>query len=150
LLWSFGVMPEPYPPLDGPLRVLIVDDEPLFVSALRRRLKAFDLLVTTCTPNALVDCAVALQPDVVLLDLYQERDGRDLLNALKSDPRTRDVRVLVASAVDDDFNRQTCIRLGAVDFLEKPFDEGSLLIIARQARCGRDERSAGPAERALH
>ena len=59
-----------------------------------------------------LELAVRHQPAVIILDLKQHVDGRDLLAALKRDPRTKDIKVLVLSAIEDQFTRHVCLELG--------------------------------------
>ena len=114
--------------------ILISDDEPLLVAAIAReaRRAGLDPIVVT-TPELLQDAAVRLQPKVIVLDIHQRIDGRDLLNRLKSDPRTELIPVLVLSGDEDQFLRHTCFELGAADYEVKPFDPVFMRKVARMA-----------------
>ncbi len=60
-------------------------------------------------------------PDVILLDLSMPKlDGFEVLERLRLDPVTADIPVLVLSARRDDAGKVSGLRLGAVDYLEKP------------------------------
>ena len=112
--------------------VLISDDEPLVVSALARVAKREGLEpVGVARAEELHETAARLQPSVIILDVRQPIDGRDLLSALKADPRTRDITVVVLSAVEDQFVRHTCFELGARDYDVKPFDDGFMRKVLR-------------------
>jgi DNA-binding response OmpR family regulator len=61
-------------------------------------------------------------PDVVLLDLNLPNvDGFTVLAQLRSRPHTADVPILVVSARGDEDNEVRVLRLGATDFISKPF-----------------------------
>jgi DNA-binding response OmpR family regulator len=61
--------------------------------------------------------------DLVLLDvLMPELDGYAVLDALKGDPATRDIPVIMISALDELPGIVRCIERGAEDYLHKPFD----------------------------
>ena len=76
--------------------ILIADDEPGVVAALAREARRAGLsYITDTTSQQVLELAVRHQPAVIILDLKQHVDGRDLLAALKRDPRTRNIKVLV-------------------------------------------------------
>ena len=103
--------------------VLIADDEPLLVRALARSLKAAGLtFIWDTTSERVQELARDQQPDVIILDVNQKIDGRDLLAALKQDPITSHIKVIMLSARDDQPTRHTCFELGADDYEVKPFD----------------------------
>ena len=87
--------------------VLICDDEPLLVSAFAREARRNGLTVVTDTSSEeLLQSAQNLQPDLIL-DIHQKIDGR--VARLKRDPKTRDIRVLILSAVEDQLTRHMCL-----------------------------------------
>lgn len=122
--------------------VLISDDEPMLVSALAREARRVGLEPITDTTSNVVDVARRHHPDVILLDLRQRIDGRDLLASLKRDPATRDVKVIVLSAEEDQFMRHICLQLGADDYEVKPFDPMFLRKVARLALHSDDDLAA--------
>lgn len=113
--------------------ILISDDEPLLVSAMNREAKRLGLCVIADTSSRVLELAAEHQPDVIILDVHQLKDGRDLLSALKKDERTRELPVIMLSARDDHFTRLVCLQLGALDYEVKPFDPGFLRRVARVA-----------------
>ena len=65
--------------------------------------------------------------DVVLLDLEMPGlDGYEALQRIKADERLRHLPVIVISAIDDQASIVRCIKLGATDYLPKPFDRAIL------------------------
>lgn len=111
--------------------VLISDDEPLLVAALSREAKRVGLQAVPDTSSDVVTMAKELQPDVIVLDIHQRVDGRDLLALLKKDPATKDLKVIILSANEDQFMRHLCLELGAVDYEVKPFDPTFIRRVAR-------------------
>lgn len=114
--------------------ILIADDEPGVVAALAREARRAGLSYITDTSSHLVhELALKHQPAVIILDLKQHVDGRDLLATLKKDPRTKHIKVLVLSAIEDQFTRHVCLELGADDYDVKPFDPCFMSKVARLA-----------------
>jgi CheY-like chemotaxis protein len=77
------------------------------------------------------------KPDLIILDiLLPDMDGRDVLEALKSEPGTAAIPVLILSVVEDD---GLAFDLGAAGYLTKPISETELLeaVLATFARRGR-------------
>ena len=66
-----------------------------------------------------------LRPDLVTMDIVMPlMDGVEALRAVKQfDPQAR---VVMVSAVDQREKLMECVRLGAIDFIVKPFDKASL------------------------
>jgi diguanylate cyclase (GGDEF)-like protein len=74
-----------------------------------------------------VDAARLRRPDLVLMDIFMPRlDGFGALEALRADPTTADVPVILVSGRGDDLTRAHSLDLGAIDFLQKPFSEREL------------------------
>jgi len=114
--------------------ILIADDEPLIVSVLARLAKRSGLhFITDSTSEHVLELAIQHQPEVIILDVRQHIDGRDLLAALKRDERTKNIKVVMLSAVDDEFTRSLCFDLGCEDYETKPFDSRFMAKVARLA-----------------
>lgn len=119
--------------------VLISDDEPMLVSALSREVRRAGFEPIADTTSDVVSLARRHKPDVILLDVHQRVDGRDLLATLKKDPETRNTKVVILSAVEDQFMRHTCLELGAEDYEVKPFDPTFIRRLARLVGAANDE-----------
>lgn len=104
--------------------VLIVDDEPFNVDYLEQELE--DLGYDTSSAANGREALEAIEtepPDLVLLDIMMPiLDGFAVLERLKASARTRDIPVIVISAATDLRSVARGIRLGAEDYLPKPFD----------------------------
>lgn len=108
-----------------PAKILIVDDEPFNVDTLEQELD--DLGYATISAanghQALAQVA-AEEPDLILLDIMMpEMDGFQVLSQLKAAPTWRDIPVIVISAMTDMGSVVKGIKLGAEDYLPKPFNE---------------------------
>jgi CheY-like chemotaxis protein len=69
-------------------------------------------------PSQAVDRARQSQPYAITLDvLWSQEDGWQILKALKHDPATREIPVIVCSMLDE---RETGLKLGAAAYLTKP------------------------------
>jgi CheY-like chemotaxis protein len=122
--------------------ILISDDEPMLVAAVAREARKIGLETVADTSSDVVALAKKHQPEVILLDVRQRVDGRDLLSHLKKDPETRGLMVVMLSAVEDQFMRRVCLELGAEDYAIKPFDPSFMQKISRLAHATRREASA--------
>jgi adenylate cyclase len=77
-----------------------------------------------------LDKILQKMPDILLLDLMMPiMNGYQVLEALKADPKTRNLPVIVISAVDEMDSVLQCIKNGAEDYLPKPLN--MLLLKAR-------------------
>jgi adenylate cyclase len=106
-------------------RILIVDDVDDNVFTLDRRLKQFAKSenVSAANGRAALEQLRAGPFDLVLLDLQMpEMDGMAVLEHMKADMSLRDVPVIMVSAVDDFETVLKCIKLGAEDYVQKPFN----------------------------
>lgn len=105
-------------------RILIADDEPFNIDCLTQELEELDYEIVTAVNGqdvlAKIDQA---EPDLILLDIMMPvLDGFATLAALKSNPATRDIPVILISAHTDLSRVIRGIEMGAEDYLPKPFD----------------------------
>lgn len=110
-------------------RVLIVDDIPTNVRLLEARLTAeyFDVLTASSGREALALCAEH-DIDVILLDVMMpEMDGFEVARALKADPKTHHIPILMITALDQPSDRVRGLEAGGDDFLTKPVDDVQLM-----------------------
>lgn len=122
-------------------RILVVDDEPQIVRALRTSLQGagYDVETAATAEEALAKAAMR-PPEGVILDLVlPDGSGTDVCRELR---RWSDVPVLVLSAVGDEQQKVAALDAGADDYLTKPFGVEELLARLRAAL----RRSEAPAE----
>ncbi|MFL6062821.1 MAG: response regulator [Marmoricola sp.] len=120
-----------------PIRVMVVDDHPMWRDAVERDLVAAGLEVVAVAANGREALAryPAARPDVVVLDLQiPEPDGIAVTTELHAqDP---DVRILVLSASDDQGNVLAAVKAGATGYLVKSASREELLSAVRRTRDG--------------
>jgi hypothetical protein len=118
---------------DGPL-VLVIDDEQDARDLLRRQLTSEGYrVVTVAGGRAGLRLARELDPALITLDvLMPGMDGWTVLEALKSEPATRDIPVVMCTIVDDE---RRGFALGATDFLTKPIDRKAFTRVLHDYRC---------------
>jgi serine phosphatase RsbU (regulator of sigma subunit) len=112
----------------GPSKILIVDDEPFNVDYLEQELEemGYELFSATNGQEAL-ESIYSHAPDLVLLDIMMPvMDGFEVLSRLKAQVDTRDIPVIVISASNDLKSVVKGIKLGAEDYLPKPFEPALL------------------------
>lgn len=116
-------------------KVLAVDDNRENLDVLARRLARHGLDVETAESGLVALATIRSQAfDLVLLDVMMPGvDGYTVLRELKSDPETRDIPVIMISALDELDSVTRCIEAGAEDYLPKPFDP--TLLEARIGAC---------------
>lgn len=116
----------------GPVRVLVVDDEPQIVRALVINLKARKYEVDSAADGAsALELAAARHPDVVVLDLgLPDMDGVEVIKGLRGWTR---VPILVLSARQTSDEKVEALDAGADDYVTKPFGMDELLARLRAA-----------------
>lgn len=109
--------------------ILLVDDDPDILRILTAAFESAGHEVrATVDPVEVAPLLIQRRFDAVVLDVMMPRlSGWDLLEDLRRDPRTERLPVLMLSAIGDSSNRVRGIRLGADDFLAKPFHPEEIL-----------------------
>jgi DNA-binding NtrC family response regulator len=141
-----------------PVHILLVEDEPDLRDTMRYNLKRHGYVVTDVGngqqalgvlhgptgPNGPIDVVVS---DVMMPVL----DGIGMARAMRTDPRTRELPLMFLTAKGDAADRLEGFRVGADDYLTKPFDLEELLarvqVQARRAQVARKMRQLMPVER---
>ena len=134
---------------EGDARVLVVEDDPDLSRLMATHLasEGYDVARASEAAAAL-ELVGAGRVDVVVLDLMLPRiSGDGLLVRLREREGTRDLPVIVVSAKDAVWTKVDLLRLGADDYLAKPFDLDELT--ARIEALLRRSRSADDGPRVL-
>ena len=104
-------------------KILVVDDETFIINLLRNGLteNGFEVITADNGFDALLSVEENL-PDCVITDIMMPRlSGIDFLQALKNNNKTKDVPVILISAMDQAEMVQQGLDLGAADYITKPF-----------------------------
>jgi len=112
--------------------VVVIEDDRPSLDLLTAYLSGAALEVTTARDGQSgLEAVRRVRPDAVLLDIRLPGiDGWSVLQALKTDPETRDIPVIIVSIVDE---RARGVALGAAGYLVKPVSRDDLLAALRGA-----------------
>ncbi len=112
-------------------KVFLLDDEELIVTVLSKALKkeGYEIYAATET-SGVIDKIKSFNPDLLLMDIRMpDRDGIDILKEIKSDGLTTPVVMLTADDTAD--TAVKAMKLGAADYLTKPFNTDEVKIVIR-------------------
>ncbi|MBR3371753.1 MAG: response regulator [Rhodobacteraceae bacterium] len=115
-------------------RVLVVEDEPNISEAIRFILmrNGWHVDVTADGIAAIGDLQTN-PPDVLILDLMLPGvSGFDILKALRADPVTQTMPVLMLTAKGQAADREEAVRLGVTRFMTKPFANADVVAAVRE------------------
>lgn len=132
-------------------KVLVADDDFLAVVMLRDMLESQGYEVfEALNGQEAVSQAQTKTPDVMLLDIMMPLiDGKEVCRLLKRDPATRDLPIIMLTALSSSQDIKECFDAGAADYLIKPVEKSRLLkkletTIKRQAfRMNLERRTPG-------
>jgi putative two-component system response regulator len=109
--------------------ILIVDDSPENLDVLKGLLSTHYQL--KAAPNGKVALKIinlVPHPDLILLDIMMPiMDGFEVLTELKKNEETKDIPVIMLTALDSEQNIEKGLKLGAVDYIPKPFEPEKIL-----------------------
>ena len=116
--------------MSGGARVLVVDDEPGILRALRTNLTGHGFQVETAETGAAALASFRVRkPDLVILDLgLPDMDGTEVIRAVRLESS---VPILVLSVRGGERDKVAALDLGADDYLTKPFGVDELLARVR-------------------
>ncbi|WP_221796283.1 response regulator [Oceanobacter mangrovi] len=103
--------------------VLVIDDNPVNLDVVIEHLgqEAIDVRAATSGEEGL-ELARFLEPDLILLDvLMPGMNGYEVCRRLKRDPQLSKIPVIFLSALGEPVRRDHGLRVGAADYLQKPF-----------------------------
>jgi DNA-binding NtrC family response regulator len=114
-------------------RIYLVDDDELILSMLSRTLEKEGYDVGTDSGRGdLIEKIMAWHPDVVLLDInLPGQNGMEMLRILKSD--SADIEVIMLTADDTAETAVKAMKIGAWDYLTKPFNMDEVKIVIANA-----------------
>jgi DNA-binding response OmpR family regulator len=113
--------------------VLIADDNTQGAELLEAYLSSTDYeLRTAHDGEQTMNFVATWQPDLILLDVMMPRlSGFEVCKRVRTDPATRDIAVLMVTALDQPSDVEKAVEAGADDFLSKPINKTELLLRVR-------------------
>jgi len=119
-------------------RVLIVDDDPVFLTATAMKLRSAGFHVRTARESSEAIAALGEQPaDAVLMDIGFQPDvcnggmgswdGFQLMTWLRANPSAKGARFIMVSNSDSAADRQRAQKVGAVAYFQKPVNHERLI-----------------------
>lgn len=127
--------------------ILIADDDEDIVRfvEVNLRLEGFEVITSNDGETALASAYEAM-PDLILLDVMMPKmDGFEVCQALRSDPRTKNMSVIMLTAKSLSADKVVGLTAGADDYMIKPFDPVELIARVKSAlRRSREMRAINP------
>ena len=122
-------------------KILIADDNQANAELLEAHLdgSGYDMRIATNGEETLTT-ARDWQPDVLLLDVMMPKfSGFEVCEKLRRDPNTKDISVLMVTALDQPTDVERAVDAGTDDFITKPINKTELLLRVRAMLQSRSE-----------
>jgi len=126
--------------------VLIVDDNPQNLELLEVYMEDLpDVRVVTATNGVEAMAKVAEEsPDLILLDIMMPKmSGFEVCSKLKRDPKTRDIIVVMVTALNETGDVERAAECGTDDYIAKPIDRKALITLVRTQLSARASGAQG-------
>src|SRR5580658_7158983 len=109
--------------------VLIVDDNPQNVELLQAFLESLPVKIVTAADGVeALEKVAQHNPDLILLDIMMPRmSGFQVCKKLKSDPKTKDIQILMVTALNELGDIEQATECGTDDFVSKPINKFELV-----------------------
>jgi CheY-like chemotaxis protein len=104
--------------------ILVVDDQPINIKLLERKLQRENLdVLTAANGKECLDVVSRVTPDLILLDVMMpEMDGIETCERLKKNPSTNSIPIIFITARSSKEGKLEGLNVGAVDYITKPID----------------------------
>jgi CheY-like chemotaxis protein len=104
--------------------ILVVDDQPINVQLLKRKLEREGIQVTTAYNGIeALELVKRAKPDLILLDVMMpDMDGIEVCQRLQADEQTRSIPIIFITARTTKEGKIEGLSVGAVDYITKPID----------------------------
>ncbi len=114
-------------------KILLVDDNLQNLELIQAYLEGIPVEISTAVDGVeAIESIEANQPDLVLLDVMMPRmSGFEVCQKLKSNPDTRDIVVIMVTALHEVADYERAVESGTDDFLSKPVNKLELLTRVR-------------------
>ena len=105
-------------------KILLVDDEPQYLSTIQRRLEDSDFMVITAANGEEGFEQVAREkPDLIVLDVNMPiMNGHEMLRRLRADPNLKDVPVIMCTGCSEMQDIAAAASYNIADYVTKPFN----------------------------
>ena len=109
-------------------KVLVVDDSPTIVTMISRMLEQNDFIILEASDGESgVEIARSEIPDIIFLDIVMPGlNGFGALRALRRDPATKHIPIVMISGNEQATEQFYLLRIGANDFMKKPFSRAEV------------------------
>jgi len=110
-------------------KILVVDDEEGFLELLRQALeeRGFEVATASNAVDAGIEMSSSL-PSLILMDIRMPGiNGMQACEAIKDNPNTKDVPIIIISALSDDSDIRRAKKMGISDYFIKPVDIEKLI-----------------------
>ncbi len=116
-------MPTTPSPRKKPL-ILVVDDQPININLLERKLQRENMdVMTAANGKECLEAIAKVTPDLILLDVMMpEMDGIETCERLKKNPETNSIPIIFITARSSKEGKLEGLNVGAVDYITKPID----------------------------
>ncbi len=111
-------------------KVLVVDDEEDIISLLHATLGNDDRcqVLSASDGEEALNIIYQKKPDLIFLDILMPKmDGYEVCQKLKSDPATAHIKIIMLTALAQEFDRRKAVEVGADRYFTKPFSPTALL-----------------------
>lgn len=112
-------------------KILLIDDDPVATTLLETRLKKSGYDVSVANAGKVgINMAKKWLPEVIVLDVEMpDINGYDVLNELRNDETTKEIRVIVQTSHEE--NKPIFSRKGVKDYLVKPVNPEEIITLIR-------------------
>jgi len=109
--------------------ILVAEDSKTEQVHLRQLLEASGYTVTVVeSGKAALESIESVKPDLILMDIIMEGgDGYQACRKLKRGDDTKDIPIIMVSSKSNEVDRKWALKLGALDYIVKPYSDTELL-----------------------
>jgi len=113
--------------------ILVVDDDTSNLMELTHMLRSEYKVYAVKDGSSAIKNANEYLPDIILLDVVMpDLSGFDVIAELKKTEKTKDIPVIFITGMKDNVSEIEGLRLGAVDYIRKPFDSDIVMFKVNQ------------------
>jgi two-component system, OmpR family, alkaline phosphatase synthesis response regulator PhoP len=111
-------------------RVLVAEDNPQGAELMEAFLSGADFEIRIATDGeSTLRIVREWKPDLILLDVMMPKlSGFEVCKRIKNDPATRDIAIIMVTALDQPSDVERAVEVGTNDFLTKPIHKADLLL----------------------